>query len=140
MEKENAQTDSRDGHIELYDELMERIRDNLSFSERYAHRYTWAYWTLKGIIVVLSACAAAKALGLFQSIAAGMSLAVAILTSLDALVKPEARWKSHDVFNGLYLQYKSELVSIGSADKVALNEFRKRLGELDGRYSKERLP
>lgn len=124
----------------LYDELMGRIQDNLSFSERNAHRYTLAYWSLKGTIVVLSACAAAKALGWFESIAAGMSLSVAILTGLDALVKPEARWKSHDVFNGLYLQYKSELVSIGVVEKAALNEFRQRLGELDNRYSKERLP
>ena len=81
---------------EHYDSLKTEIDGYIKYSHRWSIVWAIVYYTLRGGLIALAACVAAKdSLPRIASIAALLSLLVAIGTALDTWLKTGNRYRGH---------------------------------------------
>jgi hypothetical protein len=105
---------------------------------KYSHQWSivWAtvYYILRGTLIVLAACVAAKdSLKPLAAAASIFSLIVAVGTALDTWLKTGNRYRGHYVFNDKFIALFTDLELTDTTDttKIAAleGEFKKLIGD-----------
>jgi hypothetical protein len=121
-----------------YKNAQERVAESIQYSRRLAIVYSWIYRVTRGLIIVLSACAASSLTRnsgrLPHDLAPVLSLIVSILAGLEAWLKPGAIYRAHNRFNDVYIGLESRLSLLGANDSSSLKDLLSELDKADAQY------
>jgi hypothetical protein len=93
-----------------YDSLKTEIDGYIKYSHRWSIVWAIVYYILRGALIAAAACVAAKdSLPRIASIAALLSLLVAIGTALDTWLKTGNRYRGHYTFNDKFIALYTDL-------------------------------
>ena len=124
-----------------YESPKTEIDGYINYSRRWSILWAAVYYMLRGALIVLASCVAAKdSLPRIASIAALLSLLVAIGTALDTWLKTGNRYCGHYTFNDKFIALYTDLELTDDTDAVKIGSVELEFKKLINDYSVAVLP
>lgn len=104
-----------------YNSLRTEIDGYIKYSHRWSVVWANVYYILRGALIALAACVAAKdSLPRIAGVAALLSLLVAIGTALDTWLKTGNRYRGHYTFNDKFIALYTDLELTDATDTAKI--------------------
>lgn len=127
--------------ISHYESLKTEIDGYINYSHRWSIVWASVYYLMRGALIVLAACVAAKdSLPRIRSAASLLSLLVAIGTALDTWLKTGNRYRGHYTFNDKFIALFTDLELTDATDTVKIGSVEMEFKKLISDYSVAVLP
>ena len=124
-----------------YDSLKTEIDGYIKYSHRWSIVWAIVYYILRGTLIVLAACVAAKdSLPHIASVASLLSLLVAIGTALDTWLKTGNRYRGHYTFNDKFIALYTDLELTDVTDTAKISNVELEFKKMINDYSVAILP
>ena len=124
-----------------YDSLKTEIDGYIKYSHRWSIVWAIVYYILRGTLIVLAACVAAKdSLPRIASVASLLSLLVAIGTALDTWLKTGNRYRGHYTFNDKFIALYTDLELTDVTDAAKISNVELEFKKVINDYSVAILP
>lgn len=124
-----------------YDCLKEEIDGYIKYSHTWSIVWAYVYYMLRGGLIVLAACVAAKdSLPPVAGVAALLSLLVAVGTALDTWLKTGNRYRGHYTFNDKFIALYTDLELTDASDMAKISNVEVEFKKLISDYSVAVLP
>ena len=124
-----------------YDSLKTEIDGYIKYSHRWSIVWAIVYYILRGTLIVLAACVAAKdSLPRIASVASLLSLLVAIGTALDTWLKTGNRYRGHYTFNDKFIALYTDLELTDVTDTAKISNVELEFKKMINDYSVAILP
>jgi hypothetical protein len=124
-----------------YDSLKTEIDGYIKYSHRWSIIWAIVYYILRGTLIVLAACVAAKdSLPRIASVASLLSLLVAIGTALDTWLKTGNRYRGHYTFNDKFIALYTDLELTDVTDTAKISNVELEFKKMINDYSVAILP
>jgi peptidoglycan/LPS O-acetylase OafA/YrhL len=124
-----------------YDSLKREVDGYIKYSHTWSIVWANVYYLLRVTLIVLAACVAAKdSLPRIASIAAVLSLLVAVGTALDTWPKTGNRYRGHYTFNDKFIALYTDLELTDATDTEKVNNLELEFKKMISDYSVAVLP
>lgn len=124
-----------------YESLKGEVDGYIKYSRFWAAVWAVVYYLLRGILIVISACVAAKGdLRLTEHLVAILSVSLAVGTALDTWLKTGNRYKGHYTFNDKFIALYTDLELTQPADAPAIGKIKEDFKKLLNDYAVAVLP
>jgi hypothetical protein len=122
-----------------YEQLRTSIRGSLGFAYKRAIIFGAGYYITRVSLIVLSALASAKAVGIageIDNLQSVFSLRVAILAALDTGLKIGERYRVHYQYDDQYRDLRDKLALVAPDNTAELSKIAAELADTRAKYRK----
>jgi len=124
-----------------YDNLKREVDGYIKYSHTWSIVWANVYYLLRVTLIVLAACVASKdSLPRIASVAAVLSLLVAVGTALDTWLKTGNRYRGHYTFNDKFIALYTDLELTDATDTEKVNNLELEFKKMISDYSVAVLP
>lgn len=140
MQKAPEEKERKPGALGHYERFKTEIDGYIDYSELWGRVFGFLYYSLRALLIVLSAAVAATAVLPAKVPVSLLSFLVAVGTALDTWLKTGTRYKNHYLFHDRFVAVYIEVELSDPEDKTTLDRLKDKFLKLIEDYGVAALP